>query len=327
MGGQYDPIDSGTLSRQLASAPGPVCATKLQQADTGSPAGARRTATTPLALPHLRQGNSGEDVKKLQAFLNFRLELYPPLRVDGQFDGVTRQALVDYQTTRDLRANGEVDKLTWYHLLASVEPGLGGSASQAPKAGSPLWSPPPESVMDWPLHTKFAYVVGEAPRHLSSQLRTRLSSLMPAQYLADIMESIAECLLFDVATLLGHGSIASPRSEGILELALPTRITVLAVTQPELDEAASRLAQALEGLGPAKLGRTVAEYRLVGGQAAPQKPTSGSQESSAPSQSAPPPESSGPPPEEAVFAPDLDAAAMAAAMQAAAQSGAPFCLE
>jgi peptidoglycan hydrolase-like protein with peptidoglycan-binding domain len=328
LGTSGDPVvmDDGTLIRQVSPKPGPICFSKVVQPTTGGGQVRRFGAEWP-SLPYLQQGDTGGDVNKLQSFLNFRLELYPPLRVDGYFGAGTRQAVLDYQTTRALRPDGEVGKMTWYHLLVSAEPGAAGGATKPRKADSPLWSPPADSVMDWSLQTKCEYVAAEAQKQLPSQLRSQVARVMPAQYLAAILERIAECFLFDVAKLLRHGAITTSKGEGIFELMLPTKTTVLAAIKPELDQAAGLLAQALGSLGVAAL----AEFRLIEGGSTQKDDSSGpkpSPEAPPPRQAATPsPAREAPPPDEPVFSAALDAAAMADAMRAAAQSGAPFCEE
>ena len=337
--GQHEVIADGTLSRQLSPKPGPICASKSPPPSIGMRSAQRFRAQRP-SLPFLRQQDRGDNVTKLQSFLNFRLDLRPPLRVDGNFGPVTRKAVVDFQTSRSIKADGEVGKTTWYHLIDGTpakqlptnvpvpQPGTAGGATLAPKPSFPPWQPPPNSVMDWPLEKKLQYVVDKVPGNLPSQLRTQFAGLMHAQSLAIKLEAMAYSELFDVGREARHPIIATPGGQAIFELVNPTQITALAATQAELDKGAVELAETFKKIGVAELLGELAKCTLV--------EVGGTSKSSAPKQSAPDetplakPERSGPPepaPEEPVFPPNIDAAAMAAAMQGAAQSGKPFCLE
>jgi len=338
-GGQDDVFADGTLCRQLSPKPGPICASKSPQPTAGIRSALRLGARRP-SLPFLRQQDQGDPVNKLQSFLNFRLDLRPPLRVDGNFGAVTRKAVVDFQTSRSIKADGQVGKTTWFHLITGSpakqlpttvrdpQPGMAGGAPLTPKPSFPPWQPPPNSVMDWSLQKKLEYVVGKAPGSLPSQLRMQISGLVHAQSLAIKLEAMAYAELFDVGREAGHAKIATLGGQAILELAHPTQITALATTQSELDKAAGDLAEAIKSIGVAELPGILAKCTLVeeGGtnaSSAPNQPPPGESPPPKPEPSAPP----APPPEDPVFPPDISAGAMAAAMQGAAQSGKPFCLE
>ncbi len=338
-GGQHDAIADGTLCLQLSPEPGPICASKLLQPRTGMRSAYRLGAQRP-SLPFLREQDRGDNVKKLQMFLNLRLDLRPPLRLDGYFGPVTRKAVVDLQTSRAIKADGKVGKTTWHRLITGTpakqlptnlpvpQPGMAGGATLTPKPSFPPWQPPPDSVMDWSLQKKLEYVVGKAPSKLPSQLRMQIAGLVHAQSLAIKLEAMAYSELFDVGREAGHVTIATLGGQAIFELAHPTQITALATTQSELDKAAADLAEAIQRIGVAEFPGTLAKCKLVevGGTSAstaPKQPPPDESPPPKPERSAPPP----PPPEESVFLPDIDAGAMAAAMQGAAQSGKPFCLE
>lgn len=289
------------------------------------------------SLPLLRQGEHGDKVTKLQSFLNLRLDLRPPLRLDGNFDPLTRKAVVDFQTSRSIKPDGEVGKTTWYHLIAGTPaklvptkapvppPGMPG-ATPAPKPSFPPWQPPPDSVMDWSLQKKLEYVVDKVPGNLPTQLRTQITGLMHAQATAIKLEAMAHSELFDVSREGGHPKIATPGGQAIFELMHPTQTTALAATQAELDKAAADFAETIKKMGVTEVVGALAKCRLVEPGGTTQKESA----APAPDETPPPLAPSGPPepePEEPVFPPNLNAAAMAAAMQSAAQSGKPFCLE
>jgi len=75
-------------------------------------AGAHRT---------LRSGSTGTDVEELQAKLNQLNTTAEPLKVDSIFGPLTRQAVVQFQSTHDLDPDGVVGKLTWAALDAGGE--------------------------------------------------------------------------------------------------------------------------------------------------------------------------------------------------------------
>jgi hypothetical protein len=180
--------------------------------------------------------------------------------------------------------------------------------------------------MDWPLQKKLAYVTEKVPSILPGQVRKQFAGLMPALSLAIKLEAMAYSELFGVA---GQARIAMLNEQAFCELAHPTMITVLAAAKSELEEAAINLAEVFSKASVAALLNALAKCEIVGGggtarRAPPAAPPAPPQIAS------PPPRRSAPPkplPEEPVFLPNIDAAAMAAAMRAAAQSGTPFCLE
>lgn len=340
-GGQQDVIADGTLCLQLSPKPGAVGASKSPQPATGTRS-TYRPGADQVSLPLLRQQDHGDDVKKLQSFLNFRLDLRPPLRVDGSFGSVTRKAVVDFQTSRLIKADGEVGKTTWYHLIAGTagkplptnvpvpQSGMAGGGPPASKPSFPPWLPPPDSVMDWPLLKKLEYVVGKVPGNLPTQLRTQVAGLVHAQSMVIKLEAMAYSELFGLGREAGLPTIATPGGQAIFELAHPTQITALAATQAELDKAAAFLAERIQKIGVAELLGELAKCELVEGGGASTNASGASTQSAADDTPLAKPESSGPPPpppEESVFQSDIDDAAMAAVMQSAAQSGAPFCLE
>ena len=73
----------------------------------------------------LKVGASGRLVEDLQRTLNARLSPSPELSIDGDFGPVTRAAVVRFQQSENLPADGTVDEKTWKALgalLTSDEP-------------------------------------------------------------------------------------------------------------------------------------------------------------------------------------------------------------
>jgi hypothetical protein len=251
---------------------------------------AQRWNIQQASLPLLRAQDQGDDVKKLQSFLNFRSDPRPPLNVDGIFGPLTRQAVVDFQTSRSVRPDGEVGKTTWYHLITGgsanalstkvpvLQPGMAAGATLAPSF--PSWHPPPDSVMDWPLRKKLEYVVDKLPSNLPSRLLAQSAGLVHTQSMAVKLEAMAYCELFGVETEPGHARISTPGGRAIFELMEPTQVTALATTQSELDQAAVDLAEMIKKIGVAEVADDLAKCRLVDGP--------GTSQSRAPKQAPPP---------------------------------------
>ena len=275
-GGVREVIDEGTLCRQLSSRPGPIGTYQAPDPNTGLPS-AHWFGNLGPSLPFLRQGDRGDNVKKLQMFLNFRLDLRPPLGVDGYFRPTTRKAVVEFQTSRSIKEGGKVGKATWYHLITGTpaiqiqanlpvpQPGRAGGTTPAPKPGLSPWRPPVDSVMDWSLQKKLEYVVDRIRSNLPVESRMQFGGLVPAQSLSVMLVAMADSELFDVAKLPGHARISSPGGQAIFELAHPTQVTALATTESELDKAAVFMAKEIEKIGVAELLSALAKCELVEG--------------------------------------------------------------
>ena len=69
--------------------------------------------------PVLGKGDVGDDVEDLQELLN-GTELRPGLEVDGDFGSATEQAVITYQATRGLAADGICGPITWGALYDSA---------------------------------------------------------------------------------------------------------------------------------------------------------------------------------------------------------------
>lgn len=78
-------------------------------------------ATTP-SWPNLAQGNTGENVSALQCLLNFRNN-NTALAVDGSFGPAVYNAVVAFQKSKGITANGIAGKDTLSRLVAVVQNG------------------------------------------------------------------------------------------------------------------------------------------------------------------------------------------------------------
>jgi hypothetical protein len=63
------------------------------------------------------RGAQGGIVRRLQSGLNL-----PPAQIDGQYGGITAQAVTSFQTSNGLSATGEVDEDTWVKLMQAPIP-------------------------------------------------------------------------------------------------------------------------------------------------------------------------------------------------------------
>lgn len=74
---------------------------------------------TAAAETTVKQGSSGQDVKRLQIMLNIIDD--KQLEADGKFGSKTRVAVVEYQKQKGLKADGIAGKNTWSSLNANFE--------------------------------------------------------------------------------------------------------------------------------------------------------------------------------------------------------------
>jgi glycoside hydrolase-like protein/putative peptidoglycan binding protein len=99
-----------------------VAAVEAFQADRGMTVDGAVTAATWTALlstgdtPQVANGSTGEAVSRLQRALTAALG--GTVAIDGEFGPETEQAVLDYQTSRGLDADGIVGPLTWEALQA-----------------------------------------------------------------------------------------------------------------------------------------------------------------------------------------------------------------
>ena len=79
--------------------------------------GPESAASAAASLPTLRLSSKGEEVRKLQNLLNpFSGNALNP---DGDFGSQTQKAVMAFQASQGLAADGIVGPMTWARLLAS----------------------------------------------------------------------------------------------------------------------------------------------------------------------------------------------------------------
>lgn len=108
----------------------------------------------------LKIGATGMLVEALQRTLNARMNPSPDLGVDGDFGSMTEGAVVDFQKSKGLEANGVVGPETWAALGTLVE-----DSPEAPEPevanAKPVKKAPPESLDGPPLVSCKAWAIGD----------------------------------------------------------------------------------------------------------------------------------------------------------------------
>jgi hypothetical protein len=117
--------------------------------------------------------------------------------------------------------------------------------------------------MHWPLHQKLQYLVDNFPDKTSHKHRTEFKGGLPARSLAIMLLAIANSMLFQVDKRRDHGTIALLSGQFSRELEHSIELAALAMTKPELDKAASRLAEEIEKAGIAALLGVLARFGLA----------------------------------------------------------------
>jgi peptidoglycan hydrolase-like protein with peptidoglycan-binding domain len=135
-------------------------------------------------MPTLRQGSSGPDVTALQQKLK---DLgFDPNGVDGHFGPGTRDAVIAFQQSKDLQADGIAGPAT----LAALQ--LGGSGADANNGGGDTAAPGDDSEAD----------TGPLPSAAADAAGLNLAGLtghLPAAVIAQIPET---ALKFGITTNL-----------------------------------------------------------------------------------------------------------------------------
>lgn len=83
----------------------------------------------------LRRGMRGDDVTELQLLLNHQLPNSPRLKPDGDFGGLTDQAVRNFQRGRQLEVDGIVGQASWQALLNQQQ----SAAPPVNVEGNPRW--------------------------------------------------------------------------------------------------------------------------------------------------------------------------------------------
>jgi serine-type D-Ala-D-Ala carboxypeptidase (penicillin-binding protein 5/6) len=108
----------------------------------------------------LKVGSTGMLVEALQRTLNARMEPSPDLGVDGDFGSMTEGAVVEFQKSNGIEANGIVGPETWAALGPLVEEGPEAPEPEVANA-EPVKKAPPESLDGPPLVSCKAWVIGD----------------------------------------------------------------------------------------------------------------------------------------------------------------------
>lgn len=116
----------GTFSREAVSKQAGAAAILrlLMDATQTEPGDADNVVQPPATSerPMLQKGNRGEDVADLQKLL--RDKGFKPGDIDGVFGVQTRDAVIEFQTVRNLEVDGIVGPETWGALLTATAPDL-----------------------------------------------------------------------------------------------------------------------------------------------------------------------------------------------------------
>lgn len=110
-----------------------VPATGLAAQQAAAAPAASSTAIPPEKMPVVKSGDSGPAVQSLQATLNQRHGA--KLAVDGQFGPATRDAVVKFQQSKNLTADGVVGVQTWAALTGQPA-GKPGKTAPKPSSGT-----------------------------------------------------------------------------------------------------------------------------------------------------------------------------------------------
>lgn len=108
----------------------------------------------------LKVGATGMLVEALQRTLNARMSPSPDLGVDGDFGSMTEGAVVDFQKSKGIEANGVVGPETWAALGTLIEEGPEAPEPEVANA-KPVKKAPPESLDGPPLVSCKAWAIGD----------------------------------------------------------------------------------------------------------------------------------------------------------------------
>jgi len=223
----------------------------------------------------------------------------PKLAVDGIFDPLTFQAVLQYQKGVFIAADGVVGKQTWYHLLkgdkvtalqpsiAVPRPPVASPTTQSSIAPRPLKAtppPPPGSIWEWPLEEKLLAVLERVPSRLPGRARDEFKALLQFESLALSLAIIAGFCLVSGGTALVLGVLILGL-DMTMSLASALQTAALAATEDELNDAADELAHIVLAVGVAafikgvgKIAKGVSGGGRGGAAEAPPKSIEGPQQ-------------------------------------------------
>jgi hypothetical protein len=204
-------------------------------------------------LPTLREGAQGKYVHWLQSLLNQHKAAQQPLPEDSAFGPKTQAAVLNFQRSQSLVADGVVGRQTWLKVVML-----------APEVRSWQRVPPHlnaafASVHDWSLGHRFERVLSNVPNHMSRELGNQFHLLVTSRNAAILAASLAVWAIshaFGVGELvdigfLGMGAFFLGRSafDAGEDIGQSLMHTLHAETRDDLDVAADYLAHAIAIIG------------------------------------------------------------------------------
>jgi len=256
-------INDGTLVRNLSPFPGP--AGHEPHAGLNYPRIASRRVSQ-KGLPTLQQGSRDPLVRWAQLLLN-QQGANPPLQPNSVFGPETHAAVLSFQNSRGLRANGVIGMDTWAKLvviLRAEQDSARPIVVRSPAVSlQPVTFPSAPSgaadVADWPLTVRFGKVLERVPRHLSPELAAQFRAMLTPTNIGIAVGSLAawavshafgageviDVILFGVGVFF-VGMAVVKAAEDIGDCLL---LTLHAKDPSDLDKAAAALAQAVVILG------------------------------------------------------------------------------
>lgn len=288
-----DPASRGAVPSQFGKhAPTNLRARQTTAGGLPSGAGTTRVALVrrtqgPAAVPVLRIGSAGNEVRKLQALLNIRLSPSPALRVDGSFGALTAAALTQTQRAASIRADGIAGKDTWRVLgsgqvfafapsgrLPAAVPIVGSTAAAEPSPSVSVTVGTPvriDDVLGWPAERKFLDVSRRAIDLLPCATRDELLKMISP---ASVGITLA---LWAASHLVGAGEVIDLALFGLGVIMIGSAVigvmeelghflvkTHNAANQEDLDEAAAMLAHVIVVIGVTALVALLSKIRLKG---------------------------------------------------------------
>jgi hypothetical protein len=176
----------------------------------------------------LRPGDRNSNVRKLQVLLNSRIDLTLALKADGYFGPRTNQVVQRFQKSNSIVADGIVGKPTWFRLVAApAKKGMHAS-----------------DVAGWHLDKKCAEVAALLARKLPHHARAEMNRLVSRQSLTTALSDFATNGFQRGQQLASHGLLLALGEDIGVNIAHAIQVTVLAISEADLEEAAGYLSRA-----------------------------------------------------------------------------------
>ncbi len=249
-------LEDGTLVRALSPPPGPVGHHPLSHSNHREIHYHSIRSSHGAGLPALRLGVTDKSVRWLQILLNEQGASAQPLKVDSYFGPQTHAAVVRFQRSLSLSADGIVGKETWERVVvvnqrsretpASIEFGAAVHTTAA-------------NVADWSLNRRFEEVLRMAPDYMRPELATQFRALLTPVNVGIMVVAlcgwavshafgageVADIVMGALGTIfLGWGAITAVEDLGDCLIT-----TLHAEDQADLANAADYLAKAVAILG------------------------------------------------------------------------------